>query len=207
MNRVTLMSAALAAAIASGAQADWTITQSFDPAPTYDTTLNFDEPGGPTGVVPTDSWASLGLAEMQAGDGTPIVGDFSGDNPWVNDGNAFFGNFGIFMTFGEDLTEFSGQVWDPAGPPSPFGGGLGVFVFNDGVEVANSFVTPAWGGIGDSWFNITTSDDMVFDEVRMLGFGFPATTYGDNFSWNVVPAPSAAALLGVGGLSLVRRRR
>src|SRR3546814_9914877 len=43
---------------------------------------------------------------------------------------------------------FSIQAWDPSGPPSPFGGGLGVFVFDDGVEVGSGFFTPAWGEIG-----------------------------------------------------------
>ena len=49
------------------------------------------------------------------------------------------------MTFDSDLSDF-GRV-DPSGPPSPIGGGLGVFVFDDGVEVTNMFGEPAWGGL------------------------------------------------------------
>ena len=198
---------ALAAGLSTSAMATYTVTQTNAPAPTYSTTLNFDEPGTPTGTVPTNTWAGIGLAEMQAGDSNPVVDDFSAFNPWINDGNAFFGNFGVFMTFSTDLTELSGQFWDPSGPPSPFGGGMGIFIFNDGVEVANAFVTPAWGGIGDSWIDITTSGGMVFDEVRVLGFGFSPTTYADNLSWNAIPSPGAAALFGFAGLASIRRRR
>lgn len=139
------------------------------------------------------------------GTARPRVGDF--DPGWgLGDGNSFFGNFGIFLTFDDDVTEFSAQVWDPSGPPSPFGGGLGVFVFNDGVEIASYFGEPAWAGLGDSWFDIAATDGMVFDEVRILGFGFTPTTYADNLSWNPVPAPGALALLGLAGLSRRRRR-
>ncbi len=187
--------------------ADITITQGTT-AGSYATTLNFDEIGGPTGVVSTDAWASLGISELQAGDGVPQVGDFDTLNGgWgLGDGNVFFGNFGVFITFDSDLTEFSTQVWDPSGPPGIFGG-LNFIVFNDGVEVGNHFTTPAWGGLGDEWFDVTTSGGMVFDEVRILGFGFLPQTHVDNLSWNAVPSPSALALLGFGAMTLPRRRR
>lgn len=209
-NTITVAACVAALAGASAALADITVTQSAAPAPTYSTTLNFDEPGGPVGPVSTDAWASLGLIEMQAGDGAPVVGDFDAANGgWgLGDGNSFFGNFGVFMTFDTDLTEMSLQAWDPSGPPTPFGGGLAVVLFDDSVEVGSGFFTPAWGGVGDSWFNITTSGGMVFDEVRVLGFGFGPTTYADNISWNAVPAPGAgAALFGLCTLAARRRRR
>jgi hypothetical protein len=180
-------------------------------APTYSVTLNFDEPGGPTGAVSPAAWsASHGVTELQAGDLFPQVDDFATltGQPWIGDANSFFGSFGVFMTFADDLTEMSFEAWDPSGAPTPFGGGLGVFVFDDGVEVANFFTTPAWGGLGDQAFNITTSDGMVFDEVRVLGFGFFPTTYMDNASWNVVPEPGSFALLGLGATAgMLRRRR
>ncbi len=178
-------------------------------APTYTTTLNFDEPGGPTGVVSPGAWlASHGIIELQAGDSAPQVGDWTGIfGPWVGTGNSFFGNFGVFMTMADDLTELSTQVWDPSGPPSPFGGGLAVYVFNDGLEVGFASATPAWGGIGDEWFDITTDSGSVFDEVRILGWGFSPTTFVDNMSWNVVPEPGSLALLGLAALAVVRRRR
>ena len=213
MTLKTAIVVAAAGAVSSSALADYTITQQNVPAPTYSTMLNFDEDGGPTGPVPTDAWASLGLAEMQAGDRNPIVDAFSAENPWINDGNAFFGNFGVFMTFDSPLTDLSVQVWDPSGEPSFFGGGLNVVLFNDGEQVWDLFVQngdiaePAWGGLGDSWFNINATDGMEFDEVRILGFGFTPFTYVDNISWNAVPTPGTLAIAGLAGLGAFRRRR
>jgi hypothetical protein len=203
----TVESAAIVIAMAASfASADITISQSADPASTYATTLNFDEPGGPTGVVAPDSWAGIGLVDMQAGDGTPNVNEWGNIvGPWIGEGNSFFGNFGVFMTFGDDLTNFSGQVWDPSGAP-PFGG-AGIFVYNDGAEIANLFIEPAWGGIGDSWIDVSATDGMVFDEIRIVGFGFDPSTFVDNLSWNAVPTPSGLAVLGLGGIVMSRRRR
>eukprot|EP00913_Durusdinium_trenchii_P005856 g5468.t1 len=179
MNRSTqsIVAASIAALTLTAASADVTVTQG-DSAPTYSSTLNFDEVGGPTGVVSTDAWASLGISEFQAGDGVPQVGDFDAANGgWgLGDGNSFYGNFGVFITFDSDLTDFSAQVWDPSGPPGIFGG-LSVIAFNDGVEVGFIHTTPAWGGVGDDWFNISATEGMVFDEVRILGFGFVAATF------------------------------
>jgi hypothetical protein len=109
------------------------------------------------------------------------------------------------MTFGDDLTNFSGQVWDPSGAP-PFGG-AGIFVYNDGAEIANLFIEPAWGGIGDSWIDVSATDGMVFDEIRIVGFGFDPSTFVDNLSWNAVPTPSGLAVLGLGGIVMSRGRR
>ncbi len=203
----TVESAAIVIAMAASfASADITISQSADPASTYATTLNFDEPGGPTGVVAPDSWAGIGLVDMQAGDGTPNVNEWGNIvGPWIGEGNSFFGNFGVFMTFGDDLTNFSGQVWDPSGAP-PFGG-AGIFVYNDGAEIANLFIEPAWGGIGDSWIDVSATDGMAFDEIRIVGFGFDPSTFVDNLSWNAVPTPSGLAVLGLGGIVMSRGRR
>lgn len=197
-----------AALIAGSALATVTVTQDSS-GTTYGTTLNFDEMGGPTGPgIANNAWAGIGLADMAAGDGNNFVGDNATlFGPWIGSGNSFFGNFGVFMTFDSDLTAFSGQVWDPSGPPSPFGGGGLVAVFNDGAEVANFGFEPAWGGFGDTWIDISTSGGMVFDEVRILGFGFDPTTFVDNLSWNAVPAPSSAAILALGGFVGARRRR
>lgn len=207
---ITLAASATAASVAS---ADYTITQQSAAAPTYTNTLNFDGPGAPTGSLPGDTWSSIGITEITTGTGDPNVGDFSAGLPWINDGNALAGPFGVFMTFDSPLSEMSLQVWDPSGAPSFFGGGLNIVLFNDGAEVGNlgiqngTLATPAWGGLGDSWFNITTTDGMSFDEVRILGFGnFPETII-DNLSWNAVPAPSGAALAGLAGLVGLRRRR
>lgn len=210
--RIAIVLAAVAAS-ASAASAGYTITQQNAPAPTYSTTLNFDEPNGPTGLVSADAYASLGLASLTSGTGDQSVGDNSEFFPWVNDGNSMFANFGMTAVFETDITEFSIQIWDPSGPPSFIGGGLVVVLLNDGEVVWDLFqqngniATPAWGGVGDSWFDITTTDGMAFDEVRMFGLGFTPTAFIDNLSWNAIPTPGALALFGIAGLGASRRRR
>jgi len=196
------------ALVAGSAMGSIAITQGAS-GTTYSTTLDFDEVGGPTGPgIANNAWAGVGISDMAAGDGNNFVGDNAAlFGPWIGTGNSFFGNFGIFMTFDSDLTNFSGQVWDPSGPPSLFGGGLGVFVFNDGNQVADLILEPSWGGVGDEWIDISADGGMVFDEIRLVGFGFDPTTFADNLSWNAVPAPSSMALLGLSGFVASRRRR
>lgn len=195
-----------ATGLAVPAFGDFIITQGPS-APTYsDYTLNFDEPGGPTGLVTPSDWLGTHGLTIDAGDLVPQVDNY--DPGWgLGTGNSFFGNFGVFMTFTTDLTHLSLQAWDPSGPPTFFGGGMSVILFDDGVEVANLLVTPAWGGVGDDWFDIVATDGDSFDDVRILGWGFTPTTYVDNLSWNTVPAPGALALLSLAGLVGVRRRR
>ncbi|MCA9283998.1 MAG: hypothetical protein KDA22_02195 [Phycisphaerales bacterium] len=186
------------------------IQQQSNAAPTYSgASLNFDEPGGPTGEVPSDYWQpTLGIT-LLAADQVNLVDDWGtlSGQPWLGTGNSFFGNFGVIMNFDSDVTELSFQAWDPSGPPTPIGGGLGIFLKKNGQEVASAFVTPAWGGVGDSWFNITTTNGDTFDEIFVGGYGFVPTTYVDNLSWNVVPAPGATALFALAALGARRRRR
>lgn len=210
MNKGSMLMGALAVStITTGAMATYTTTQSGAAAPTYATTLTFDEVGGPVGTVPTDSWAGIGLASIISGAGDTSVGDNDTPNGgWgLGTGNSFYGPFGVFMTFGTDLDAMSFQAWDPSGAPGPFGGGAAVVILDDGVEVGSLFFEPAWGGIGDTWINIEATGGMVFDEVRVLGFGFFPTTVVDNLSWNAVPAPSACGVLAIGAMAALRRRR
>lgn len=180
-------------------------------APTYSTTLTFDEVGGPTGSnVPATAWSALGISSFVSGSGTNAVSTVN-TNPgfgWLGTGNVFWGPFGVFINFDTDLTEFSAQYWDSSGPATFMGGGAIAVAFNDGVEVASFFLTnPAYAGAGMTGINITTDGGSVFDEVRMLGFGFFPEAYVDNLSWNAVPAPASAMVAGLALIGAGRRRR
>lgn len=188
-----------------------TVVQQAAPAPTYSTTLNFDEPGGPAAgsSAALNAWSashSITVADAGVGGGV-FIDNFNAAIPWLPNNNTAYGAFGLFWTFGVDMTEMSFQAWDTSGPPSPFGGGMGVGLFNDGVEVGFIVFEPAWGGIGNTWYNITTDGGSVFDEVRVLGFGFSPETFMDNMSWNAVPGPGGLAMIAVTGLLRSRRRR
>ncbi len=208
-------SALIGAALAAPALAGVTITQSAAPAPTYATTLNFDEPGGPVGAgLPANSWQAGWGVSIGAGDGNQVVADSTGipGYSWLGTGNSFYGNYGVFMNFDTPVTEFSAQFWDPSGPPSFFGGGAMAFVYAPDAVDDNAYLdffsfTPAWGGVGDTCLTITTDGGTVIDDIRILGYGNFPTSYMDNASWNSVPAPGAAALLGLAGLAGARRRR
>ena len=202
---------ALGIALAAGsASAAITITQSEAPAPTYSTTLTFDEPGTTTGSYPMDNWdASHGVTTLQSGTGNPTIINNSSTPgfEWLGDGNLMHGPFGVYMNFDSPLDAFSAQVWDNAGPAGPFGGGMGIYVYDNGAEVGSAFVSPTFGPTGPTWYNIVADGGDTFDDVRFVGFafGFPET-YMDNASWNVVPAPASIALFGLAGFAARRRR-
>jgi hypothetical protein len=207
----TMIAVGTLAAAAGASLAGFTVTGSSTPAPTYSTTLNFDEGGVPVGTaIAADTFASFGVSSLTAGDGFNRIDNFSSmpGFGWLPDSNAFIGGFGVFMNFDTDLTAMSAQVWDNAGPPLPFGGGMFVVLLNDGVEVSFNVVDPAFGGVGDSWFNIVADNGDVFDEVRFVGNAFagPLTILGQA-SWEVVPAPGALAGLGLAGLVAAGRKR
>jgi hypothetical protein len=209
--RIAAMLAALTVAGAAPAIASVTVTNGSS-APTYTNTLTFDEVGGPTGTnLPTNSWASVGITTLQSGDvvSNAIVDpatvpgwEFAGGD------NAFFGTFGVFINFEQDLTAASFQHWTDAGPATFSSGGALVVALNDGVEVGDLFISnPAFGGFGQEWFNIVATDGMVFDEIRMLGFSFFPTSLMDNLSWQVVPTPGSGAIIALAGVAALRRRR
>jgi len=208
--KITVTALGALAVVAMPTVAGVTITQQNGPAPTYDTLLTFDEPGTPTGLVASNYWqGSHGLTSLTDGvNGAAVVGDVSGANPWINSGNATEGFFGIYLTFDEEVTAMSFQCWDPSGAPDFFGNGLTIWLtdINDNVVDALQF-TGAWGGLGDSWFNITTDSGTTFQKVILTNNSFNPVTYADNISWTTVPAPGSFALIAVAGLIGRKRRR
>lgn len=200
-----------AGALASSAAAGVTITNPASAPAPYSTTLNFDEPGGPTGQIVGDEWSDICISSFISGDGiAQSVGDFSG-NPgfgWLPNNNVYYAPFGAFMTFSQPLTAFACQYWDSSGPATFSGGGAIVVALSGGEEVGSLFLdNPAYGGVGNSWFNIVAAPGMTFDEVRLVGFGFFPEAYVDNISFDKVPTPGAGALFALGGVALMRRRR
>lgn len=182
-------------------------TQSAGPAPTYSTLLTFDEPGGPTGVVPNNAWSSLGITIHS---GVDVDNAFIGNPsqwdppaPWI-DSNIVEGPFGVFLHFSTPVSELSFQAWET------FGGQLGIFITNaDGsVQYGGEAFQGAWGGLGDTWYNVTATGGDSISHVVITGLGFfTGNAIVDNISWNNVPGPGSLALLGIAGLAGSRRRR
>lgn len=208
----TLLNAACAVALLSvPAMGEVTISLGSS-APTYGTTLNFDEVGGPTGdFIPTDAWAGIGIGAMEAGDGNNSVTNLNATPGfgWLPDNNVFVGNFGVFMDFSTDLTSFSAQVWDNGGPADFMAGGMSAVAMKDGAEVASFFwENPIFGAGDGNWFDFSTTDGSTFDRVVFIGFAFVSpVTIMDNVSFNTVPVPGTAAVMGCGLLLAGRRRR
>jgi hypothetical protein len=211
--KAVLKSAVVFAAIlaVAPATAGVLITQQTAAAPTYATTLNFDEPGGPTGPVAPTTWtSSLGITIGNGLGSDPYVGPNGTTQglPWLGTGNSLWADWGTFMTFSNKLTAFSAQDWDNAGKATMFTGGMWVAVLNGGVEVASVFLddTP-WSDTAPSWFNITTDGGSVFDEVRFVGNSWiGSSNVIDNLSWNTVPEPTSLALFAAAVLLVSRRR-
>lgn len=208
----TLAAASALLVFVSPAIAGYTVTQSSNAAPTYNQLLTFDEPGTPTGAVSSDHYASLGLTMSSGVDASSFfIGDVSAGLPWVGAGNVAGGGFGLFLEFSPGTTAVSFQAWGDAGNPGPFGGGIWIWVLDGDGNVLSDFdvFEPAWGGLGDTWYNVTASDGdtiqyLLTNNNSMIG----SETFIDNLSWQTaIPAPGALALFGVAGLVGVRRRR
>ncbi|MBT8484814.1 MAG: hypothetical protein HKO59_04265 [Phycisphaerales bacterium] len=206
--RDLMITGVAAATLTATAFADYSITQA-PTAPTYaGHQIDFDQPGDPTGAITGTEWLASDGITIGSG-----VGDGGAVDDWdavfgpfgIGDGNSHLGAFGTFLTFTQDLTEMSIEVWNNG--TDPFFGGIGIFLFDDGVEVGSFFTIPSWAGVGDAAFDITTSGGDVFDEVRVIDFDFASVgIITDNYSWNAIPAPGALALLALAGCGRRRRR-
>lgn len=182
--------------------------------PTYATTLTFDEPGTPAGLVATDYWHDSKGVDFQ-------VFEFPGQKPlisnvtatpgygWLGTGNSAYGDYGFELDFVSPLTAFSGSVYDPSGPPTFFGGGFVVDIMSGATDLNANAYTAAWGGVGKPVFNVTTTAGSTFNKVILFGNGQDPTTYIDNLSWTVAvsPEPTSLLALATGGLSLLHRSR
>ncbi len=200
-----------ALAVAAPATAAISITQSAAPAPTYQTLLTFDEPGTPSGgLVPSNYWKpgyGLTITDGVNGNNT-VIDNLTGTFPWLGTGNVDVGTFGVYLAWNQDVAALSFQAWDPSGPPSPFGNGLTVLLLDasDNILEGNTY-TGAWGGVGNTWFDVTTSGGDSFRKAIIFNNSFDPTSFVDNVSWNLVPGPGALCVLGLGLVGLGRRRR
>ena len=212
-NRFFVAGLAIAASLcmATTAPAAFTITQQAAAAPTYSNVITFDEPGTPVGVVNKNWWAdNLGMAvtiEDAVNPNAVAISDPA--EAWLGTGNVAGGIFGIYQIVftGGNATSMSFQAWDSSGAPNFFGNGLRVVLLDaNNNQLANQAFTGAWGGVGNSWFNVTTTDGSSFSKVAIYNNTSFHPTYVDNVSWNV-PGPGALALFGLAGVIRRGRRR
>lgn len=207
----SFVASGIALALAASASAGVSVSYS-DSAPTYSTTLNFDEAGGPTGGLVGNEWSSHGISSLMSGIGDGgFVGDLNSilGTTWLGTGNAWTGPWGGYLNFSQDLTAFSCQFWDDSGPATIFNGGAIVVAKKAGVEVGSFFIdNPTWSETGPTWVNITTDGGSTFDEVDFVGFNWIGPTEViDNLSWNTIPTPGSAGVLALAGVLGSRRRR
>jgi MYXO-CTERM domain-containing protein len=206
-------SAATSLLVGTSAHAAYAIVQTAAQAPTYSTVLDLNAAGSPTGTVSSTFWtATLGVTvHTGQGGSTVTVNDFSGTYPWVNSGNQFLGNFGLNLDFATPISSLSFQAWDSNGAPGPIGGGFFVSLttgaLGGGTQLAGQGFTGAWGGLGNTWYNITTTGGSTFQHVTIFNNGFDQFDYISHVSWQTAPAPGALTLLGFAGVVGVRRRR
>lgn len=212
-----VVQAGLLAATAS-AQVTW--TSSVAPAPTYSSTLDFDEAGGPTGLpIAPGALTSRGVSIATGNEGCNVAsGNVLLGTTFLPANNQAISSSYLDFTFSQDMNAFSVQFWESAPNASPFGsGGARIDLFNHGAYVDSLFITnPFWqsnlgqAGTLPTWFNVVGAPGQVWDQVVFNGFGNPFgsdVAAVDNMSWNSVPTPGAVALLGLGVLGAGRRRR
>ena len=117
--------------------------------------------------------------------------------------SAVFSTSDVMQAFGFNISGW--QPTDAAGGPT---GGANITLLNGG-QVVDDFFLFVDADIDDVNF-IGLANIEGFDEVRFLVAQLP-DSFSDDVAFDdvvwVVPAPSSLALLGLGGLAAVRRRR
>ncbi len=158
-------------------------------APTATRPIGADSNGAEV-ISNTVALAAGDLAGIAAGNGTYTF------SAWLA---AYTGNAGA------DFTQISVQFFSDAAGTVATGGSIQLA----SGDVEGSSTTPSGAWSNTNWSLYTASGAVATDaQSFQITFGGPGNdTYADNISFTVVPEPSSTALLGLGGLALVLRRR
>lgn len=227
MNKVGLLTLGSAALLAAGSMANGEVIIDFFSTGPYQIFLFPDDPDGFEDVTATGDEATILGGEryvmidyVDGGADDGIV-----ESALLNDGNIAFFNNGALAQGGLHL-EYGREANLNADFSADAAGGNGAFRFDfafvdgegtltveltdgDGTNATSSEVTVDHAGI----FNVSFSDfgeDMDFGDLDNLIVRLDSDTIAADFaldSFRVIPAPASLALLGLGGLTLSRRRR
>ncbi len=167
-------------------------------------TVVWDE--GVDGNLSNDPTAPTNLGALGAG-ANIVRGSTLGPGTPPSDG---FDVFRIDIAAGFSITDIILSAYSPAA------GGTSGFNFSTGAAAsipgASIIFGPGWGGsnVGQDLLDVSIGGPIsslgpgtYFMEIRE--FGGPQADW--ELTFNVVPAPGAMALLGLGGLAATRRRR
>lgn len=213
MKRV-LAALLILAMCATTGYADYLFTQGSSQVAYSDHNIDFED--APTGVSmdPFDFYQASDGVTFASGSGF-LVAEAWDDLEGIDGGESpggiqLNGGFGISILFDKDVAQASWQGW-ANGNPSPPLGGINVFLFNDGGQVAFYSGISPFGGVGDEWFSVEATDGDTFDEVRFFNGAFNSfNSYIDNVTFNdlaPIPEPASALIVSLAGLCLLRRQR